>query len=228
MVEKIGLLVNQVVLDAQLKCERCKIRPAYQGRKWCKRCQQWWQRHNHKPLLNILDGVLGLRYCRARLFHLNKSLLKEFQRLPDDQSIMLWGDVGCGKTYAMAALARRFFIQGWDVIFIRWYELVLSIRQSYEKRQSELEIIKPFCETDKLFIDDIGLTANRDSQESDFNTRTLDLILDKRLANFRPTFITSNHNIEDLSKTFDERIASRLQENCLILQLKGKDKRILL
>jgi len=211
-----------------LKCERCRTRLAYKGKKWCKRCQQWWYRRNHKEeTLKNLQNMLELRYYQAKLYHLHKNIIREFQQMPDEQGVMLWGDIGCGKTYAISALARRFYIQGWDVIFIRWYELTLQIRQAYSKNQSEWDIIKPFCRVDKLFIDDIGVTVSRDSQESDFSVRTLDLILDKRLANYKPTFFTSNHNIEDLSKTFDERIASRIQQDCLILQLKGKDKRIL-
>lgn len=227
MSEKIGRLVEQVLLAAQSKCERCRTRRIYHDKKWCKRCQQWWERHNHKADVGYhLQNLLGLRYWQAKIYHLAPNLKKMFQTLSDDQGVMLWGDVGCGKTYAMSALARRFYVQGWDVKFVRWYELILEIRAASIKCGDELRQIEPYVSVDKLFIDDIGVMVGRDSQESAFSLRTLELILDKRLADYRPTFITSNKSIEDLGNTFDARVASRIQESCIILQTKGRDKRI--
>jgi len=231
MAERIGLLVEKVLSDSELKCSRCLKRQVYKDKKWCKRCQQWYFRYQNRGFMGEnttkeLKSLLGERYWQAKIYHLNTNLKKIFQQLPDEQGVMLWGDIGCGKTYAMSALARRYYVQGWDVIFIRWYELMLQIRKAFSNNTAELLAIKPFCEVDKLFIDDLGVTVSRNSQESEHSTRTFELILDKRLANYLPTLITSNRSIEDLATNFDQRIASRIQQGCIIIQTIGKDKRI--
>lgn len=225
MAEKIGQLAKVVMSEIQSKCERCKTRRVWNRKIWCRRCQNWWhRREDRQGTHDYLVALLGSRFCYAKLYHLCKPLLKAFQQLEDEDAIMLWGDVGVGKTYAMAALARRFYIQGWDVKFLSWYELILQVRQ-FHSVQDEISLIRPYCDVDKLFIDDLGTNISKDGSESDHSLRSLALILDKRLAFMRPTFVTSNRSIEDLSQTFDERIASRLQESCIIIHTQGKDRR---
>lgn len=227
MAEKIGRLIEIVLSGKKSKCERCNTWPAHNHKKWCKKCQNWWNRHNYPDKHTaFLQEKLGLMYYQAKLYHLAPKLLALFQSIPWEKGVMLWGDVGCGKTYAMAALARRFYIQGWDIEFVRWYELVLNIKNAAINTGDEMLAIKPYIEVDKLFIDDIGVAVGRNSQETSFNLRTLELIIDKRIANFKPIYITSNKPIEDLASSFDCRVASRIQEMCIIVQTTGKDRRV--
>jgi DNA replication protein DnaC len=90
---------------------------------------------------------------------------------------------------------------------------------------TEFDIIKQLVEIDRLFIEDIGTTVSNDRPESDFSLRTFLVILDKRLECCRATFITTNKSIEQLGESFDLRIASRLQQACVVIRLTGQDKR---
>jgi DNA replication protein DnaC len=71
----------------------------------------------------------------------------------------------------------------------------------------------------------LGTTKSEGNIESDFSVRTLLVLLDWRLENCLPTFLTGNRPVEELAKTFDERVASRLLQACQVVKLTGGDKR---
>ena len=140
---------------------------------------------------------------------------------------MLWGKQGVGKSYAMACLMRKFVVNGKNVARITHEMLCLQLRDTYKpgSTKTELDVIKPLLSVDKLFIEDVGTTVSTGQQESDFSLRTFLVLLDQRLENCKPIFITTNKCVEELGKSFDQRIASRLQQACEIVQLMGKDRR---
>ena len=126
----------------------------------------------------------------------------------------------------MAALLRRFIVAGLDVRRVQWDRLCLEVRNTFGGNGSELGVLQPYFDCDKLLIEDVGTTVSISGQESDFNLRTLLLILDDRVEHCRPTFITSNKSPGQLGKAFDNRIESRFYASCVIQPVSGKDKRI--
>jgi len=140
--------------------------------------------------------------------------------------LFLWGTPGVGKTHAMAAVARYIIVRGGKCRRITYEMLALQIRDTFKANstKTELDVIQPLLEYPFLFIEDVGTTVSGDSQESDFSLRTLLILLDHRLEQRQPTFLTSNKSVEGLRKTFDARIASRLQ-CCTVIQMAGADKR---
>ena len=141
------------------------------------------------------------------------------------KGIFLWGGAGVGKSHAMAAIMRRFILAGQSVKRVQWDRLCLEIRSTFGGNGTELSIIKPYCDCNVLVIEDIGATTSIDKQESDFAIRTLLLILDDRIENCKPTFITSNKSPEQIGKSFDSRIESRIYASCVIQAVSGNDKR---
>jgi DNA replication protein DnaC len=174
-----------------------------------------------------LDAIVHERFVDADLSHLPIKLVEKIKALPDAKGLMLWGPQGRGKTYAMAAIAKMYFTQGFTVARENYEMLCLQLRDTFRSKgdKTEYAIIKPLLEADKLFIEDIGTTKSEGSIESDFSLRTLLVLIDYRLERCRPTFITTNRTIEELSKTFDERITSRIQQGCEIIRFEGEDKR---
>jgi DNA replication protein DnaC len=77
-----------------------------------------------------------------------------------------------------------------------------------------------------LFIDDLGDPDKR-RLESDDKRDILFRILNHRLQDWAPTFITTNLNGLGISKQFGERIASRLVELCEWCKVGGADLRTL-
>ena len=233
-----GTLPVKKVLSAQsLRCEVCGKRRPYQGRKWCKPCILKWQRsperagHQYSGMIAdpcpCLDGVIQPHYAKAELSDLPESLVETFLALPDDKGLYLWGEPGRGKTHSCCAFVRHLWNEGWDVARISYEMLALRIRDSYSpgSKTSELAIITPLLSVGKLVVEDVGTTVSIGQQESEFSLRTFLLLLDQRLEGSLATFVTTNKSVEELGKTFDERVASRLLQVCEVVKLTGGDKR---
>lgn len=71
-----------------------------------------------------------------------------------------------------------------------------------------------------LIIDDLGSGGL-----SDFERRTTLDILNGRINALRPTIVTSNWDLQEISDRMDDRIASRLA-GFTMLQMTGTDRRI--
>jgi DNA replication protein DnaC len=156
--------------------------------------------------------VVPERYVVAEIEHLSVKL-QELFAAEIDSGVLLWGSTGAGKTYAMAALAKRYVTEGFRVRRVHYEMLCLQIRDTYNPKatQTEWGIIEPLLNCDKLFIEDVGVSRRMGKQETDHSTRTLQVLIDIRLERLRATFITSNKSVENLAKSFDERVGDRLR-----------------
>lgn len=199
---------------------------AMRPKKWCARCIQAWNnakdiKDRPKRLLSDLRDSLGELYVRADIQHIAEPFKTQALEAPGD--LYIYGGVGVGKTYLMAALLKLRALQGLECARINFDNFCSMIRSAMNspKGLTEYEIVNQYAELDILFIDDIGL---RSKQETDFAYVTLYSILNKRQENRLPTHISTNKSIVDLSKTFDARIASRLQ-TATIIHMTGPDRR---
>lgn len=71
-----------------------------------------------------------------------------------------------------------------------------------------------------LVLDDLGI-----GKRSDFIPDIIYLIIDKRIEMNRPTIVTSNLSLTDISEIIDDRLASRLS-GFEYLKIEGEDKRV--
>lgn len=173
-----------------------------------------------------VEMVIPPLYRKARLRDISSNLRKKILSLQPGRGLYLWGAAGTGKTYTMCAVIRYYISKGLSVKRICWDKFCLRLRNTFSSNQSELSLIQPLIESDVLVIEDIGTSVSMGGRETDFSLRTLLVILDDRMEHCRATFLTSNKSIEEIQKSFDERIASRIQGTCEILKIAGKDKRI--
>ncbi len=174
-----------------------------------------------------ISQVIPPHFKDARLAELPEKLQERIKSLPENKGLLLWGGAGVGKSYTLCAMARDFIIRGFVVARTGYEMLCLRLRDSFKAKSvdTELSLILPYLTADKLIIEDIGTTKSEGNQESDFSVRTMLVLIDYRLENELPTFITTNRPIEELGKTFDARISSRLLKACEVIKLSGKDRR---
>ena len=169
--------------------------------------------------------VVPKRFAPARMKDLKSSLQALY---PNDieTGVFLWGTTGVGKSYAMAAAARKYILAGFIVRRIGDELLCLKLRDTFKpgSRDTEWEVIQPLISCDMLFLEDVGAIKRMGREETDFSVRTLQVLIDTRLEQCLPTFITSNKSLENLAKSFDERIGSRLKV-FKIGKLAGEDRR---
>jgi len=178
-------------------------------------------------LRDILSSVIPPLYRDAHIFRLPKIIKNKFFALSPSEGLFLSGAVGCGKTFSLYAFVRYFICKGSGIIFYRFEDLLCDIRASYsgDSGIDETKLLNRLKNVRRLFIDDLGTTAGL-NLESDFSLRTLFNVLDHRINFMLPTFLSSNKSLEELGKSFDGRILSRIAGSCLILNLSGKDKRL--
>ena len=170
-------------------------------------------------------SVVPKRYIVAEVLHLKAALQRIFAS-DIDSGVLLWGTPGSGKTYAMAALIKKFLAEGFMVKRIHYEVLCLRLRDTFNPKATGTEwgIIEPLLVCDKLFIEDLGVTRSIGEKETDFSLRTFLVLLDIRQEQMKPTFITTNKSLENLQKSFDKRIGDRLRIFD-IFQMKDESRR---
>lgn len=158
-----------------------------------------------------IRNTLPPAFQKAHLRNLNPVFRKQLLSYDPTIGLVLYGPVGTGKSFSTSALGRYLITQGHIVRRVTYEGLCLQIRHSYKSdTQTELDIIQPLINCDALIIEDIGGNKSIGEPESDFSLRTLFIILDSRLEQRRPTFISTNKTQKNLALSFDERIESRL------------------
>ena len=172
-------------------------------------------------MIKILLDLVGADFIDASMGDISPLYWRKIFEAPGD--IYLYGGIGVGKTYAMAALLKERLFTGHTCDNINFDTFCSKVRSTWAKgsKITEADLIAQMSNVDSLFIDDLGL---RTKQESDFAYVTLFSILNKRQADRLPTYFTSNKDIATLAQTFDGRIASRLK-TATIIQMTGPDRR---
>lgn len=213
-----------------VKCENCGYGLRHKDhtglRKWCKRCIDVYQRKGTLTGENaerMILRLVGQLYLDAKIEDLAKDVRDKLLGLKYGQDVFMHGLVGVGKTYAMAAVIRQYVYDGYKCERINFDDFCVKVRSTMSPAatKTEWDMIEPLKHIDKLFIDDLGL---RSQPETQFSYQTFYSLLNKRQERMLPTFISSNKKIEQLGQTFDGRISSRLQ-TALIIEMVGRDRR---
>jgi DNA replication protein DnaC len=142
------------------------------------------------------------------------------------EGMYIWGPNGTGKTiYAafilVANIKRQFDLE--RNIFISSVELLSKFRNSYSKNtsESEMEILDKYSKVNLLVLDDFGV-----EKSTEWAYQMLYLLINRRYENMLTTIFTSNLNLQELGeKLGDNRIPSRIQSMCKIVNMTGKDFR---
>jgi len=151
-------------------------------------------------------------------------LREDINALPADKGLFLFGPVGCGKSYTLAAIARQRIESGaWPVELHNWERFLSGLRAGYGGKAGETDrLILQTMTAAVLLIDDLSIGTS----ESEFSIKTLYSILDYRIEHGLPTFFSANRNPDQIGKAYDLRIASRIKGHCQIIHYDGKDRRV--
>ena len=151
---------------------------------------------------------------------------KDFKKhRKDGIGIFLSGTRGSGKTHLACAIVdyvARMNKQKYqyDVIFVDVVSLLEDIKSNFDKKTKEMDYISRYEECDLFIIDDFGA-----EQSTDWNVETFFKIVNTRYAELRPTIITTNLTGNQIQKSRNNRIFSRLYECCFGIQIAGEDYR---
>jgi DNA replication protein DnaC len=159
--------------------------------------------------------------------------------------LLLTGSVGTGKTHLATSILKALIDKGATGVFYHFQDLIKKIQNSFNRNVSatELEILEPILNAEILVLDELGA-----SKPSDWVFDTIAHILNTRYNERRTTIITTNYSNaeavlipgkslsvfeearealrnETLGDRIGERMRSRLQEMCMVVDMFGPDYR---
>lgn len=162
----------------------------------------------------------------------------------EGMGLLIVGSSGLGKTHLAAGILQALVIEKRvEGLFCDYHELLKQIQNSYNPSVSatELSVLKPVFNAEVLVLDDLGAT-----KPTDWVWDTVAHIVNARYGRNQTTIITTNFpNLpslttsesgtlgkagraargETLGDRIGDRMRSRLQEMCVVLQMEGEDRR---
>ena len=162
------------------------------------------------------------------------------------KGLLITGSVGTGKTHLAVGILRGLIeTRGANGLFCHYHELIKQVQNSFnpEVKATEMQVLEPILNAEVLVLDELGAT-----KPSDWVFDTIAHILNTRYNENRTTIITTNYRNEQgvlrpmavlsameqsreamrretLGDRIGERMLSRLQEMCVVLEMVGPDYR---
>ena len=135
------------------------------------------------------------------------------------ENVLFYGNSGTGKTFMSHCLARELLDRGYLVVYRTADDLIQNLKSIKLDNDSNTEELLLNC--DLLIIDDLG-----SEQITTFSKTELFNFLNKKLLKGKKMLISTNYDLEMLSKTYSERITSRLFGNFSLYKFFGDDIRV--
>lgn len=204
------------------------------------------KRYEHCSLAEyVTDFASSNRTLKAAHMHARK-FVESYPVDTGGRGLLLTGSIGVGKTHLAVGILQSLIAErGAAGMFCDYRDLLKQVQNSYNRNVSatELEILAPVFSAEVLVLDELGA-----SKPTDWVWDTVAHILNTRYNDCRTTIITTNYaNLpplgaeapgtsrisdarasmreETLGDRIGERMRSRLQEMCVVVDMHGEDFR---
>lgn len=137
----------------------------------------------------------------------------------DGTGLLLWGNVGTGKTFIAAAIANAVIDLGESARMRSTGEIVLEVQSGPNK----IGIIDEICRPSLLVLDDLGA-----ERETSFGAEIVYTVIDRRYQTGRPLIVTTNIPLQEIKTETDSgksRLYSRILDRCIPIFVDGPDRR---
>ncbi|MBE3582631.1 MAG: ATP-binding protein [Limnochordaceae bacterium] len=198
------------------------------ARELARREQAWLQTAIRSARLRRTD--LQQTFANFRVTEQNRTVYeaclnyaRTYQPRQTTFGIVLTGPVGTGKTHLACAILnelRQRRIGG--LLKVDVAELLGEMRAVVTQGASTFPLMEAAKEAELLVLDDLG-----QEYQTEWTRTTVGELINARYADRRPMVITTNLDLEALSRLFTERVSSRLLGMSQVLVLEGDDYRIL-
>ena len=227
-------------LDNLPMCPVCRD-TGYIGEKMCTCLAEYCRREQKKELTSLLSSNatfddFSLDYYPSAVnpttglspreqMEINYEYCVEYARHfrpGPDRNLLFNGASGLGKTFLSACIAREVVEHGYSVV----YDTAIHLFSCLEKQkfggatEEELRMADRSPECDLLILDDLGT-----EMATAFIPPALYSIINSRILSEKPTIISTNYTIAQLSQRYTPQIASRLEGEYRLLPFAGNDIR---
>ena len=135
--------------------------------------------------------------------------------------LLLWGDVGTGKSFIAGCIANALLDKGVPVIMTNFARLLNKLTDMYAGDRNAY--IDSFKRCPLVIIDDLGVERN-----SEFAREQVFSVIDSRYRSELPMIVTTNLPLEELQHPEDlsrSRIYDRVLERCLPIRVNDQNIR---
>ncbi|RYZ49241.1 MAG: ATP-binding protein [Proteobacteria bacterium] len=251
-----GSLTQAIVCECVMECQSCFGLNRRMVDGVSKPC------HTPAPsrVASLINAAcLPARYCTAKLSSFTNfsgngnevvQRLSQWTRefdIENPKGLILGGNVGVGKTYLLAAVAKTFANKGISVRFVDFFQLLLELKAGYAQDKNDSRVLNEAIAVDVLFIDELGKGRN-----SDWELSILDQLVMGRYNQNKVMIASTNYDFkpsdrvqmtngsldnekrpgsfeldrfESLEQRIGARIYSRLIESSDLIELTGEDFR---
>jgi len=139
----------------------------------------------------------------------------------ENLGLLLWGDVGTGKSFAAACIANALLEQAIPVLMTNFSKILNQMGTMYTEER--YQYIASFNHYPLLIIDDLGI-----ERSTEYAKEQVYAVIDERYKANLPLIITTNLTISEIrnpENVADARIYSRVLEMCTPIQVRGGDRR---
>ena len=135
--------------------------------------------------------------------------------------LLLWGNVGTGKTFIAACIANALIEKDVSVLMTNFSKILNSLSGMFGVDRNKF--IESFNRYSLLIIDDLGIERN-----SEFALEQVFNVIDSRYRSKKPLIVTTNLTLDELKHPKDlahARIYDRVLERCVPLKVNRQNIR---
>ena len=168
---------------------------------------------------HTFENDLGYNSKQIRMAKRYVQHWEEFKQ--DSTGLLLWGNVGTGKSFIAGCIANALLDKGVPVIMTNFARLLNKLTDMYASDRNAY--IDSFKRYPLMIIDDLGVERN-----SEFAREQVFSVIDSRYRSELPMIVTTNLTLEELQHPEDlsrSRIYDRVLERCLPIRVNDQNIR---
>ena len=161
-------------------------------------------------------AVVTPQLAKAKEYAANWDSFKQ-----DGIGLLLFGDVGTGKSYAAGCVANALIDRLESVLFVGMSDVVNRMQGNFGTDRDHY--MKSLMRPDLLILDDLGAERN-----TSFGKERVFDVVDKRLLTGKPMIVTTNIPLSVMKQAADlddRRIFDRILEVCVPIRFDGENFR---
>lgn len=135
--------------------------------------------------------------------------------------LMLWGDVGTGKTFYAACIANYLIDKGVPVMMTDFRRAVNYMSRNFDENRERF--LKDMNKYDLVIFDDLGV-----ERQTEYMQEYVYDIINSRYKVGKPIVITTNLTLDEIKNASEmrlKRIYDRVQEMCVPVKFEGQSRR---